>query len=168
MRARQFMVMVAAMALLAACDDQAPVAQSTANSASGAIRGTDLTVSAELTGYNHTTNTIASFYVDGQWGGNLSPGTGGGSFVCCVRLPVLWHEGIKVKVVWEDHELKTQSRQVMVPKYDSKTLTDFGVHFLRNGEIKVFATYGGLRRRDYPLQGEEAELKPGVPIRHVD
>ncbi len=125
------------------------------------------TVSAELTGYNHTDKTIGAFYVNGQWGGNITPGSGGGSFVCCVQLPSPWLEGYKVTITWEDHEGKMQKREVPVPKYDPKTLSDFNVHFLRSGEIKVFALRFGLRHRDYPLTGPEAELKPGVPIDKV-
>lgn len=70
-------------------------------------------------------------------------------------------------ITWEDHEGKMQKREVSVPKYDPKTLSDFNVHFLRSGEIKVFALRFGLRRRDYPLTGPEAELKPGVAIDKV-
>lgn len=125
------------------------------------------TVSAELTGYNHTDKTLGAFYANGKWGGNIRPDTGGGSFVCCVALPAPWPAGYKVKVSWEDHEGRMQEREVPVPKYDPKTLSDFNVHFLRSGEIKVFALRMGLRHRDYPLTGPESELKPGVPIEKV-
>lgn len=83
MRARQFFVM-AAIALLVACDARAPATQSTASSAAAVPTRHGKTVSADLTGYNHTDKTIAAFYVDGQWGGNITPGSGGGSFVCCI------------------------------------------------------------------------------------
>lgn len=127
----------------------------------------DATVSAELTGYNHTDKTIAAFYVNGEWGGNITPGSGGGSFVCCVHLPNPWHSGYSVTVTWEDHEGKMQMREVPVPEYDPHTLSDFNIHFLRSGQIKVFAVRMGLRNRDYPLTGPESELKPGVPIDKV-
>jgi hypothetical protein len=128
---------------------------------------TGKTVSASLVGYNHTDKTIAAFYVNGEWGGNVFPGTGGGKFVCCVEIPDPWREGYAVTITWEDHEGKMQKRVVQVPKYDPKTLSDFNVHFLRSGQIKVFAVRMGLRHRDYPLTGPEAELKPGVPIEKV-
>jgi hypothetical protein len=38
------------------------------------------------------------------------------------------------------------------------------VHFLRDGEVKVFANRLSLWHPDYPLKGKEAELQPGVPI----
>lgn len=121
------------------------------------------TVSAELTGYNHTDKTIAAFYVNGQWGGNITPGAGGGKFVCCVKLPRPWHEGYTVTVTWEDHELKTQKREVVVPKYEAEKAGGMNVHFLRSGEIKVFVGMTMLGHPDYPFKGKDAQLKPGVP-----
>jgi Protein of unknown function (DUF3304) len=161
-------VCLAAAALaLAACDRGPPALQGTASVPAAASAKRGKTISANLTGYNHTDKTIAAFYVDGQWGGNVFPGTGGGKFVCCIALPVPWQEGAKVTVSWEDHELKTHSRDVLVPKYDVGSVSDFNVHFLRSGEIKVFAARGGMRNRDYPFVGPESELKPGVSIEKV-
>ena len=154
---------ITACALLG-CKENASGAPS---GAASAVAKQGKTVSAELTGYNHTGKTIGAFYVNGEWGGNITPGAGGGKFVCCVELPNPWQEGYTVTVTWEDHEGKMQKREVPVPKYDPKTLSDFNVHFLRSGEIKVFALRFGLRHRDYPLTGPESELRPGVPIDKV-
>jgi hypothetical protein len=167
------LVCAAACVLLLACSGKTEAtpgspSESAASSATAAkIAAQGTTVSASLVGYNHTDKTIAAFYVDGVWGGNITPGSGGGSFVCCADLPDPWHEGLSVTITWEDHEGKMQKRVVPVPRYDPKTLSDFNVHFLRSGEIKVFALRMGLRHRDYPLTGPEAELKPGVPIEKV-
>ena len=125
------------------------------------------TVPAELVGYNHTANSLY-FSVNGHSGGIITAGSGGGSFACCVRLPVPWREGFAVTVQWEDHEGKLHQREVPVPKYDPATLSDFNVHFLRSGEIKVFALRMGLGHRDYPLTGPESELKSGVPVQKVN
>lgn len=125
------------------------------------------TVSASLVGYNHTDKTIAAFYVDGVWGGNITPESGGGSFVCCVDVPITWREGYAVTIGWEDHEGAVHKRQVAVPRYDSRKVSEFNVHFLRSGEIRVFALNIGLRNQDYPLTGPESELRPGVPIEKV-
>ena len=122
------------------------------------------TFGASLTGYNHPDKFIGAFYENGAWGGNISQGTGGGSFVCCADLPNPWHEGLSVTVEWEDEESQMHKRVVPVPQYDAKTTAGFKVHFLRNGELKVFAGPVYLGHRDYPLKGVEAELKPGVPI----
>lgn len=58
-------------------------------------------------------------------------------------------------------------RVVEIPKYDLKNADLFSVHFLRNGEVKVFVTGLLLGHRDYPLKGKDAELKPGVPIKII-
>jgi hypothetical protein len=122
------------------------------------------TISANLTGYNHTHKTIGAFYVNGVWGGNVTPHAGGGKFVCCAELPAPWSEGISVKVSWEDHLGYTHSKDVLVPRYDDATLSRLSVHFLRSGEVKVFANRLSLWHPDYPLQGKEAELHLRVPI----
>lgn len=167
------MAICGAACLLMACSGKTEVAAdqpgasrpSAAQDAKAAARGK--TVSASLVGYNHTDKTIAAFYVNGAWGGNITPGSGGGSFVCCAQLPDPWREGYAVTVTWEDHEGKMQERVVPVPKYEPKTLSDLNVHFLRSGQIKVFALRMTLGHRDYPLTGAESELKPGVPIEKV-
>ena len=121
------------------------------------------TFSSQITGYNHTDNTIASFSVNGVWGGNATPHSGGGSSTCCLQLPEPWHAGLSVKVSWEDAQGAQHDREIPVPEYKEPSLGIFNVHFLRSGEIKVFDLNGILGSPDYPLQGEEANLKPGVP-----
>ena len=128
------------------------------------LGGCDRTVSANLTGYNHTDKTVGAFYVNGVWGGNVTPHAGGGSFVCCAELPAPWHAGAAVKIEWEDHLGQMHERQVRVPQYEAATLSRLSVHFLRSGEIKVFANRLSLWHPDYPLKGKEAELRQGVPI----
>ena len=149
-----------ACVMLLGCEAQ------TADGAKGAVatKASGKTFAASMTGYNHTDKSIGAFYVNGGWGGNIFPGTGGGKFVCCVDLPDPWYDGLSVTVEWEDEESQMHKRVVPVPQYDAKTTAGFKVHFLRNGGIKVFAGPFYLRHRDYPLKGVEAELKPGVPI----
>jgi hypothetical protein len=142
-----------ALATLAACNDAQPRGSSAAS-----------TIGVELTGYNHTDKTIGAFYVNGQWGSNITPGSGGGSFVCCADLPIPWRPDLEVTVKWEDHDGVMHERKVPVPRYEPKQLGGLNVHFLRNGDIKVFANMLSLWHPDYPLKGEEAELKPGHPI----
>lgn len=121
------------------------------------------TFSSQITGYNHTDHTIASFDVNGVWGGNAVRHAGGGSSTCCIELPLPWREILTVKINWEDDAGQQHERVVPVPRYDQKSLGIFNVHFLRSGEIKVFDLNGILGSPDYPLQGDEANLKPGVP-----
>ena len=125
------------------------------------------TFGASLTGYNHTDKSIGAFYVNGSWGGNIFPGTGGGKFVCCVDLPNPWHEGLSVTVEWEDEDGSMHKRVVPVPQYEARKSSGLKVHFLRSGQIKVFAGPTFLGHPDYPLKGVESELQPGVPIEIV-
>jgi hypothetical protein len=130
------------------------------------------TTSLSLSGYNHTDHGIAWYSVNipnGASGGAgyLGPGMGGGGFTCCVAVPSTWRAGLMVtvsKVIMVNKEKKTIERVVEIPKYDIKHASIFSVHFLRNGEVKVFVTGLLLGHRDYPLKGEEAELEKGVPI----
>jgi hypothetical protein len=134
------------------------------------------TTSLELTGYNHTGKSIGSYSVSGGGGegggaGYLGPGSGGGGFTCCVSVPTAWKPGMKMTVTWdgwENNVEKNMTRVVAVPEYDAKIAGLMNVHFLRNGNVKIFVLRIGLGHRDYPLKGKEAELKPGVPINIVN
>ena len=122
------------------------------------------TVSAELVGYNHTDRYIGAFYVNGRGGSNIFEHSGGGKFVCCVELPKPWHPGYTVTVKWEDQDEKVHTRDVPVPEYRPEKAGLFGVHFLRDGSIRVFASDMILNAPEYPLKGKDAELTPGVPV----
>lgn len=120
------------------------------------------TVTTNLVGYNHTDKDVGHFTVDGNEGGFLQAHRGGGGFTCCISVPDPWRPGLKVKVGWtDDYDENYQERVVEIPKYDAKRTGQFSVHFLRNGEIKVFVPLGGLGGPDYPLKGPEAGLYAG-------
>jgi hypothetical protein len=132
----------------------------------------DPTVTLDLTGYNHTERSIGSYSVSipggtGTGAGYLGPGEGGGGFTCCVTVPKVWQDGMKITVSrralvnGKPNEVLTT---VAVPKYDETGASFLSVHFLRAGGIKVFVTKYGLYHRNYPLKGVEAELRRGVPI----
>lgn len=124
-------------------------------------------VGTSVVGYNHTDKNIASFVVkggpDNQGGGGfLEAHSGGGGFSCCISVPKPWRPGLKVVVGWTDAQsLAYQERQVPVPEYDARNTAQMSVHFLRNGEIKVFVPPFGLGNPNYPLKGPEAGLYPG-------
>lgn len=133
------------------------------------------TTPLEITAYNHTDREIAwySVEIEGSRGGGagfLGAGSGGGGFTCCISVPSTWTSEVKIKVsvveIFGNDERKIV-RLVSVPKYDAKTAGAMNVHFLRNGEIKIFVTRIMLGHRDYPLKGREAELKPGIPIKII-
>ena len=153
--------LIAAVAMAGCHQQREGTAQQQATSSSYTKSGQG-DFSSGITGYNHTDKTIASFSVDGVWGGNARPHTGGGSSACCLQLPMPWHDGLAVKIDWEDDVGQQHERVVLVPRYDPKSIGIFNVHFLRGGEVKVFDLNGILGSPDYPLQGDEANLVPGV------
>ena len=120
-----------------------------------------------IRGYNHTDKVIGEFQVNGGSGGSaLAPHSGGGSLTCCASIPAKWRPGLQVTIRWVDGWSENeQERVVPVPEYTDETAGDFTVHFLRNGEVKVFSTRYALWHPDYPLKGEEAGLEPGKPPR---
>lgn len=154
-------VLALALTLISACQPHGNEAHA-ALDASAPTTGSGSTFSSQITGYNHTDKTIASFNVNGVWGGNVTPHANGGD-TCCLQLPMAWPPGLKVKIEWEDDQGQQHSREIPVPRYDPKSIGIFNVHLLRSGEIKVFDINAGLGHPDYPLKGEEANLKPGVP-----
>ncbi|MGF6775422.1 DUF3304 domain-containing protein [Paraburkholderia sp. GAS334] len=120
----------------------------------------DNTMGLDVVGYNHTDHDIGGFSVNGEAGSYLGKHEGGGGFSCCVSLPAKYTPGMTVKVTWTDEYNKNpQSRTVAVPTFGPKDTGVFAVHFLRNGEIKVFITdLVFLSNPDYPLKGDEARM----------
>jgi len=115
-------------------------------------------VGIDLVGYNHTDYEIGHFSVDGSGGTYLGEHEGGGKFVCCVSVPRKYKPGMKVHVSWGGVGVKTQERVVDVPPYKPEDTGVFAVHFLRNGEVKVFVTSYALGHPNYPLKGDEAKM----------
>jgi hypothetical protein len=142
------------------------------------------TLDLSVNGYNHTEKEIGSFTVsrgDGKGGigievGYLGAGSGGGGLTCCVSVPRVWPPGMTVKVTWDGWDKnteKTLTRVVPVPQYDAKKASTFDVHFLHNGEVKVFVAAYLLGHPDYAAQrqgsGDEARCSnrdfwPMTPI----
>jgi hypothetical protein len=124
---------------------------------------------ATIIGYNHTSNGIIEYTVkidegEAVSGLSLRPHSGGGGFVCCINVPVQWHDKMNVIVhVTEVVEGKEREREVIVPmpEFDSDYMTYLNVHFLRNESIKVFLAGTTISSKNYPLQGAEANL--GLP-----
>jgi Protein of unknown function (DUF3304) len=117
---------------------------------------------ASISPHNHTNQYIDAVYVNGNWGGNVFAHSGGGSWVCCVTLPSVYSNDLTVQVSWVDDNGVSHVRQVKVEPYAKPG--HLMVHFLRTGEIKVLVSNLGLRHPEYPLKGEEATLKPGMPL----
>nr|WP_269450879.1 DUF3304 domain-containing protein [Stenotrophomonas sp. MMGLT7] len=118
-----------------------------------------------IVGYNHTDVTIVQFLInDGNGDSALRPHQGGGSTSCCAMIPRHWRPAMTVEISWTTDLRAYHKRVIPILKYDE--VGDLAVHFLRNGEIKVFVTNVRLGHPDYPLTGPEAALRAGEdPIR---
>jgi hypothetical protein len=125
-----------------------------------------------VSGYNHTEHGIGGYLVTLSTGaevevGYLDAGAGGGGYTCCLSIPAVWQPGmtatIRMSTIKNGKEISVE-KIVPVPKYVSSDAGRFIVHFLHNGNYKVFVTKYALGHRKYPLSGKEAERKPGVPV----
>lgn len=123
-----------------------------------ACKGRTASTPVAVLGYNHTDAYIAQFLVNGGSGGSADSHSEGGT-VCCVVLPDRWTPDMKVEIEWTTDLETFQKKTVAIPKYNQ--LGNLAVHFLRNGEIKVFVTNLVLGHPDYPLTGPEAPLREG-------
>ncbi|MGF6775423.1 DUF3304 domain-containing protein [Paraburkholderia sp. GAS334] len=118
----------------------------------------DDTMGLDVVGYNHTDHSIGSFSVNSQGSSFLARHEQGG-FACCVSLPAKYKFDMTVTVTWTDeYDEHPQSRVVAVPPYTPEDGGMFAVHFLRDGQIKVFVTMLGPRHPNYPLKGDEARM----------
>ena len=112
----------------------------------------------DVVGFNHTDHDIGDFSVNDA-GGAYEGKHEGGKATCCISLPAKYRPGMTVQVTWSGLEVGTpQTRTVVVPPYGPHDTGEFDVHFLRNGQVKVFVTMLGPLHPDYPLKGDEAKM----------
>ncbi len=123
-----------------------------------ACKGQPASTPVGVRGYNHTDNHVAQFLVNGGSGGSAWPHSAGGT-VCCVVLPDHWAPDQKVEIEWTTDLETYQKATVSIPRYNE--VGSLAVHFLRNGQVKVFVTNLILGHPDYPLTGPEAPLREG-------
>ncbi len=81
---------------------------------------------------------------------------GGGKFTCCVTVPRVYKPGRTAKVDGSIASTMFRRSGRRRPPYRPEEIGRFAVHFLRDGNIKVFVTMMALRHPDYPLKGDEA------------
>lgn len=116
-------------------------------------------VSLEIVGHNHTDHDVGSFGVNGYGAIYVGRHSGGGKFTCCINVPLKYKPGMTVQIDWTDERGENlQVRTVPVPPYSPGDTGQFSVHFLKNGDIKVFVVRYMLEHPNYPLKGEEAKL----------
>lgn len=125
--------------------------------------------SMNVSGYNYTDRPIFSFNVGDSGGHNLDANEhGGGSLVCCLNLE---HGQKEVKVEWQldftkeqfDRLPQEQQENIPIEKREKTVpippnldlMTDYvGVHFLKNGNVKLTFTVNKFPK---PLPENERE-----------
>jgi len=135
---------------------------------------------SSIAGYNYTIEGIQEFYVNGAWGGGISIGGGGGSYVCCIMLPKTWTPGLSATVTWRRSDcggngpgnercpiggdtwhFKNLEATVPIEPYDRPYTTY--VAFLPNDEVKIYVTPMGLLSSKHP-----AKLGMPRPLDHPE
>ena len=134
-------------------------------------------VSISYLAVNHTAHSVIDITVNGQGGVlNASAYGGGGKQVCCVTLPAVWRPGLMVTIGWQGPgqwlkdeqgrevirdgntqliEDPVKTRTVEVPRYETKDLQHFDIHFLADDEIKVIVSWNLPHHPDYPIRYPE-------------
>ncbi len=110
-------------------------------------------VGLEINAVNYTNKHIYDFTVNGYGGANVTAYGGGGSFVCCIVIPVKWREDLTVAVRWADNDGNPElykERIVVVPEYGPDDYGFLTVHFFPDDEIKVLVTTKIITHPDYP------------------
>lgn len=116
-----------------------------------------------IVGANYTKHAIQSFAVDGAWGGNVHPYSGGGSYVCCARYPKEWTPTFEVLVKWRRSDgrgadgvwqIKSIEQKVSIEKY--KNEGNVYVLFFPGDKVKVFVSDLGVGNPRFPSS-------PGYP-----
>lgn len=121
----------------------------------------------KIAAYNHTSDYIHQFYVDGAWGGNVYAYSGGSSFVCCVTYPRQWRSGLEVRVRWTTSSSDPNAKgdaatgvwheaKIPIERYEQPGIVH--VHFLSNGQVRLIVSKVGAGRPEYV--GPLAPVKP--------
>lgn len=124
-----------------------------------------------IVGANYTKNAIQSFTVDGAWGGNVHPYSGGGSYLCCARYPGQWTPAFNVLVQWRRSDRRAADgvwqitsieTRVSVEKYINEG--NVYVLFLPRANVKVFISEVGVGSPHFPTNpGYPEAAKRGAP-----
>jgi hypothetical protein len=123
-----------------------------------ACRARESATGVGILGYNHTGRDIPQFTINGGNGGSAWRHAEGGT-VCCALMPDQWKPGMDVQVRWTNDLSTYHQVTVPVPRYERTG--NLAVHFLRNGQVRVFVTSMVLGHPKYPLTGPEAGLREG-------
>lgn len=119
------------------------------------------TITASITGLNHTDTYVATFYVNGAYGGNISRRGGGGKTTCCVELPRTYRPGLAATIRWSATNTREdlwQEKTVPVDTYGPEGGSLF-VHFLPDDEVRLVVSNLHPQHPDYPGPGMPSGYK---------
>lgn len=131
--------------------------------------------SVSLTGVHHLGDkfNVAQFYVDGYDGSNVGREGGGGSDVCCVRLPKKWRPELSVEVRWSIGDWSKENRAEIeagnyrsvdgagadyianVPVERYEVAEHVWVHFFAGGKVRVVSSAPGSGGPEHPIQDDD-------------
>lgn len=117
-------------------------------------------VAVSVVGYNHIEDkSIIEYSVNDGGGAPIPPFHGGGSFTCCVKIPLYWRPNLKAKVSWRyggDPQGKwSQVVTVEIPEYTPENMGSLQVHFYSNNRVIVISTQYELGHPWNPLPEED-------------
>ncbi|TWI13378.1 DUF3304 domain-containing protein [Aerolutibacter ruishenii] len=93
---------------------------------------------------------VRNVFVDDSWAGE---GGRGGKTVCCISLPVRWHQGLQSKVRWERCEpygknCQWHEKMVSIHRYDEVGMA--WLHIVSDDEVLIIPSMLGPGHPDYP------------------
>ncbi|MGY0611839.1 DUF3304 domain-containing protein [Luteimonas sp. A501] len=104
---------------------------------------------------------VRNVLVDDSWAGE---GGGGGKTVCCISLPIRWHQDLQAKVRWErcdrfdrdnpvSDEEACQWHEKMVPVHPYDRVGATWLHIISDDEVLIIPSMMAPNHPDYPGPG---------------
>lgn len=121
-----------------------------------------------LTGVHHMGRefNVSDFYVDRYSGGNVGRERGGGSDVCCIRIPRQWRPGLYADLRWDVNRwvdtgsdsygtpVSFQGYRASVPIERYDTAEHLYVHFFSDGRARIVSSVVSPEHPTHPVQGD--------------
>ncbi|WP_208630884.1 DUF3304 domain-containing protein [Ralstonia insidiosa] len=98
------------------------------------------TVMADIVTFNHTDHDIRNFSINEVTGAGVARHGASETSLCCLRVPREYQRDFTLTVSWSDDALRPPQTLVAVPPpyLAGSNGGHVSVHFLRNGDVKVF------------------------------
>jgi len=107
---------------------------------------------ASIIAYNHTSDYIHEFYVNGAMGPNVRAHGGGGATTCCIELPQQWRSGLQAIIEWttsQNEETVWHKKSVPLPDYGTEEGM-MQVHFMPELQVMIVVSNLFAEHPDYP------------------